>query len=90
MISLNQYVISDLFPRMWRNDEDTFQPIKSGLKIKNVNKKPTFLENLRYFFHIKSTTCTSILYVELCRVNKMTKQGHGELNNGNWISGINF
>ena len=81
---------SGLFPRMWSKDDRHISAYKEWAKIKNVNKKPTAIQNIRYFINYQINHMY-IRYFMWNFVGKQNdKQGHGELSNGNWISGINF
>lgn len=56
----------------------------------NPRKKPSFTQNLRYLFRYQ----TGHMYLRYFMWNfagrQNDTQGHGELNNGNWVSGIGF
>lgn len=92
-----------LFPRMWYNLKNTqineykrWGKIK-GVPVRSVNErgeteviyKPTFAENLRYFFHYQ----VGFMYMRYFMWNFSGRQndiqGHGEVENGNWITGFN-
>lgn len=93
-----------LFPRMWSNTRSShIDAYKYWGKIKGtpitvtkndgtreVVYKPTFLENLRFFF----TYQVSHMYFRYFMWNFVGRQndieGHGGIQEGNWISGINF
>jgi len=81
---------SGVFPRMWSRDERHIEAYKSWVNLKNLNRKPTFFENLQFFFSYQ----INHMYIRYFMWNFVGKQndqqGHGELNNGNWISGINL
>ncbi|MEI6122097.1 MAG: DUF2723 domain-containing protein [Bacteroidota bacterium] len=92
------------FPRMWSgNSESHISGYKSWgmvqgvpITVKGYNGdpeiiyKPTFLENLRFFF----TYQIGHMYLRYFMWNYSGKQndiqGHGSSFKGNWISGINF
>lgn len=92
------------FPRMYSSQPNHIQAYKDWGKIKGkpvrvsvngqskVLQKPTFGENLRFFF----TYQLGHMYMRYFMWNFAGRQndiqGHGEFefNHGNWISGINF
>ena len=93
-----------LFPRMWDGNSDqhisgykSWGEVKGvPMQVKKMNDKdeiiykPTFVENLRYFF----TYQLGHMYFRYFMWNFAGKQndiqGNGGLLNGNWISGIPF
>ena len=81
---------SGLFPRMWSRDQRHIEAYKEWANLKSLHRKPSFFENLRFFFSYQ----INHMYLRYFMWNFSGKQndvqGHGELNNGNWISGINF
>ncbi|MDR2843707.1 MAG: DUF2723 domain-containing protein [Candidatus Symbiothrix sp.] len=94
--------LNTLFPRMYSSDQNHIAGYKewSNFKGKRVrvetprgNKwvvKPTFGENLRYFF----TYQVNFMYWRYFMWNFAGRQndlqGRGEVSNGNWITGIKF
>ncbi len=87
-----------LFPRMHSQSANHISAYKewSGFKGRDVKvngrivKKPTFAENLRFFFdyQLNHMYWRYFLWNFAGRQNDI--QGHGEVQNGNWISGFNF
>jgi hypothetical protein len=93
-----------LFPRMWSNQKQShIDAYKNWGKIKGVpititnNRgktetliRPTFGENLRFFFNYQ----LGHMYFRYFMWNFVGRQndieGHGGIENGNWISGIKF
>ena len=93
-----------LFPRMWSNqkpahislykqyggDKGTPISVEKGDGTSEVIYKPTFGENMKYFF----TYQLNHLYIRYFMWNFVGRQNNiesqGEIQNGNWISGINF
>lgn len=91
-----------VFPRMWSNSKEThIREYKNWGKIKGVpiphtNRegkvetivKPTFSENLTYFFSYQM----GFMYFRYFMWNYSGRQndiqGHGSIENGNWITGI--
>ena len=70
--------------------KDTLSLTKEWANLKNLQRKPSFFENLRFFFSYQiNHMYFSLFYVEFSG-KQNDVQGHGELNNGNWIGGINF
>lgn len=93
-----------LFPRMWSTMEpshaDDYQEwgkVK-GTRIQHTNErgekeiivKPTFGENLRFFFsyHVNHMYWRYFMWNFVGRQNDV--QSHGSILHGNWLSGINF
>lgn len=93
-----------IFPRMWYSGEKyRVKDYKDWGKVKGVPTrhtnpstgetetimKPTFGENLRYFFRYQ----LGFMYFRYFMWNFSGRQndiqGHGEIENGNWITGIN-
>ncbi|MCF8369202.1 MAG: DUF2723 domain-containing protein [Bacteroidales bacterium] len=95
---------STIFPRMWNNTEKRYETdYKIWSRFKGVNttvtdeygekqtrKKPTFRENLRYFWRYQ----VNHMYIRYFMWNFAGKQddiqGMADQKNGNWISGIPF
>ncbi|HON19129.1 MAG TPA: DUF2723 domain-containing protein [Salinivirgaceae bacterium] len=91
-----------LFPRMYSSNESHVEQYKQWGKIKGIQikvdtgngteirTKPTFGENLRFFFSYQM----GFMYFRYFMWNFVGRQNdnqsHGEAGNGNWISGINF
>lgn len=91
-----------IFPRMWSNQRSAhIDAYKTWGKVKGVPiqvtkhdgsreiiYKPTFIENLRFFFSYQ----VSHMYFRYFMWNFVGRQndveGHGSLQDGNWISGI--
>ncbi len=91
-----------LFPRMWSSQKSIHvREYKEWGKVKGVAKrhtnrsgevetivKPTFGENLRYFFRYQ----VGFMYFRYFMWNFAGRQndiqGHGEIENGNWITSI--
>jgi len=94
---------STIFPRMWSSSEPhhitgyenwgkvkgTMIPYNNGYETQMI-KKPTFGENLRFFFSYQ----VGHMYLRYFMWNFAGRQndiqGHGNLVDGNWISGINI
>ena len=93
-----------LFPRMWStmeeshaNDYIEWGKIK-GTRVQHTNErgeneviiKPTFTENLRFFFsyHVNHMYWRYFMWNFVGRQNDI--QSHGSVIHGNWLSGINF
>jgi len=93
-----------LFPRMYsRNDARHIEAYKSWANIKGKRvtihdpngethyvMKPTFIENIRFFLNYQ----VNFMYIRYFMWNFSGRQndiqGHGEVSNGNWITGIPF
>ncbi|MDD3079641.1 MAG: DUF2723 domain-containing protein [Paludibacter sp.] len=90
------------FPRMYSSDPKHVQAYKSWADIKGTpitydycgqqktDYKPTFGENLKFFFdyQVRFMYWRYFMWNFVGRQNDM--QGNGEIEHGNWISGINF
>ncbi|WP_167604979.1 DUF2723 domain-containing protein [Maribellus sediminis] len=89
-----------IFPRMYSDNANHVRAYKEWGKVKGTPvrirdrgevktlQKPTFGENLRFFFSYQ----LGHMYMRYFMWNFVGRQndiqGHGEFNNGNWISGI--
>ena len=104
-IKANKYVISDdrknsvpvyekeksgLFPRMWSRDQRHIEAYQEWANLKSLKKKPSFIENLKFFFSYQVNHMYFRYFMWNFSGRQSDIQGHGELNKGNWISGINF
>ncbi len=81
---------SGIFPRMWSRDQRHIEAYKEWADLKNINKKPSFIENLKFFFSYQINHMYFRYFMWNFAGKQNDKQGHGELNNGNWLSGVNF
>ncbi|MCC8146398.1 MAG: DUF2723 domain-containing protein [Bacteroidales bacterium] len=91
-----------LFPRMHSDDPRHVQAYKewSNFKGKRVRvntpaggknvQKPTFGENLRFFFQYQVNFMYWRYFMWNFSGRQNDIQGHGEVSNGNWITGIKF
>ena len=91
-----------VFPRMYSDNANHVRAYKEWGRVKGkpvrvrdrgevkTLMKPTFGENLRFFFSYQ----LGHMYMRYFMWNFVGRQndvqGHGEFNNGNWISGIDF
>lgn len=93
-----------IFPRMWSNQKPShiraYQTVagRGGIPIRvtkpdgsnEVLYRPTFAQNLKFFFNYQ----ISHMYMRYFFWNFVGRQNdiesQGEIDNGNWISGINF
>ena len=104
-IKANKYVISDdrknsvpvyekeksgFFPRMWSRDQRHIEAYQEWANLKNLKKKPSFIENLKFFFSYQINHMYFRYFMWNFSGRQSDIQGHGELNKGNWLSGINF
>ena len=99
-----QYVdeMKMLFPRMYSSVASHVEGYKQWADIKGtpvkVNNcgntetlmKPTFAENLRYFFAYQLNFMYWRYFMWNFSGRQNDIQGHGEITNGNWITGIKF
>ena len=93
-----------LFPRMWSNNSESHiagykswgsisgKPITVKDRYGNpeIIYKPTFIENLRYFFSYQLGHMYFRYFMWNFAGKQNDQQGHGGILNGNWISGINI
>lgn len=91
-----------LFPRMFSSDPHHVAAYKEWAQVKGepvkFNRcgemvsvvKPTFLENLRYFFAYQLNFMYWRYFMWNFSGRQNDIQGHGEVSNGNWITGIPF
>ncbi len=90
-----------IFPRMYSSQEEHIAEYKTWGKIEGVNvaydkcgrlvtiAKPTFIENLRFFFSYQVNFMYWRYFMWNFSGRQNDIQGHGEVNHGNWITGIN-
>ena len=92
-----------LFPRMWSPTPDHVAEYEKWGQVKGRNvsitnpqgqreniKIPTFFENLRFFFNYQCIHMYARYFMWNFAGRQNDTQGHGDILNGNWISGINF
>lgn len=91
-----------LFPRMYSSTPDHVEAYKEWAQVKGqpvkfdrcgetiTVMKPTFAENLRYFFTYQLNYMYWRYFMWNFAGRQNDIQGNGEVNNGNWISGIKF
>ncbi len=99
----SKYIFDDrfttFFPRMYSSDQSHVREYEEwgeveGTKIKvsadDVRVKPTFGENLKFFFRYQ----LGFMYGRYFMWNFVGRQndiqGHGEASHGNWLSGLSF
>lgn len=93
----------DPFPRMYSPQEKHINAYKSwsgyvGTPIRTIGndgkptiiRKPTFGENLKFFFRYQVNYMYWRYFMWNFAGRQNDKQGHGDLLNGNWLSGLNF
>jgi len=92
-----------LFPRMWHNSPDHVRlykewsafkgrpvEVQSGDGKPQVELRPTFTENLRFFFSYQVGHMYFRYFMWNFAGRQNDTEGQGGIRNGNWISGINF
>ncbi|WP_423130001.1 protein O-mannosyl-transferase family [Gaoshiqia sp. Z1-71] len=92
-----------VFPRMWSRQDDHIRDYKSwaGIKGKPVRitgdegkpeviEMPTFGENLTFFMRYQVVHMYFRYFMWNFAGRQNDIQGHGDILNGNWISGIDF
>jgi len=81
---------STIFPRMYSRQGSHVSGYKSWAGIKDDKKKPSFIENLGFFFGYQ----VNHMYIRYFMWNfagrQNDEQGHGGNLKGNWITGIPF
>ncbi len=82
--------LSGLFPRMYSSQAHHVKEYKSWTGAKGGKHKPTMGQNLAFMFkyQIGHMYLRYLMWNFSGRQNDV--QGHGEINHGNWISGIPF
>ena len=92
------------FPRMFSSDPSHIKAYKEWAKIKGREVKfkdsrtgedktenvPTFSENMRFFFNYQLGWMYFRYFMWNFVGRQNDTQGYGEINDGNWISGVNF
>ena len=95
---------STIFPRMWNNTEQRYiDDYKKWSKMKGIPTtvqdeygesktlyKPTFGENLRYFFRYQLNHMYFRYFMWNFSGKQNDIQGTSDMKNGNWITGIRF
>lgn len=94
---------STIFPRMYSPQENHVKAYNSWGKVKGVPvqainnqgepetiMKPTFGENLRFFFRYQLGHMYFRYFMWNFAGRQNNTEGHGGINNGNWLSGITF
>ena len=82
---------SGFFPRMWSSSQASHaKAYKQWSGHKNDKRPPTFSENLTYFFRYQIGHMYFRYFMWNFSGRQNDIQGHGEINKGNWMSGIPF
>lgn len=91
-----------LFPRMYSPDARHIEAYKEWAQVKGTPvktrhgadvttvMKPTFFENIRFFFSYQLNFMYWRYFMWNFSGRQSDIQGHGEITNGNWITGIRF
>jgi hypothetical protein len=92
-----------IFPRMYSREPEHIEAYKQWANIKGRNVQvtgedgepktiqiPTFSENLKFFFRYQLNHMYWRYFMWNFSGRQSDIQSHGEISNGNWISGINF
>ena len=95
--------LSTVFPRMYSREGDHIEAYKQWANIKGRNVKvagddgetktiqiPTFGENLTFFFRYQVNQMYFRYFMWNFAGRQSDIQSHGEITNGNWLTGINF
>ncbi len=78
------------FPRMWSDDPTHVRNYMKIAGIKNKDKKPTFGQNMKFFFDYQLGHMWWRYFMWNFAGRQNDEQGHYELTQGNWLSGIGF
>ncbi len=78
------------FPRMWSNQPNHIQGYMQWTGIKNEQKKPSFADNLAFFFKYQLNFMYFRYFMWNFAGRQNDIQGNGNVMEGNWISGIPF
>ena len=82
---------SGFFPRMWSSTQPAHaKAYQQWSGQKNNKRPPTFSENLTYFFKYQLGHMYFRYFMWNFSGRQNDIQGHGEINKGNWMSGIPF
>ena len=92
-----------IFPRMWSSQSNHVEAYERWAKVKGtpvtvnqpdgesqVIRRPTFSENLRFFFRYQIGHMYLRYFMWNFAGRQNDLQGHGEIHKGNWMSGIKF
>jgi len=95
--------LSTVFPRMYSREPDHIEAYKQwanikGRSVQSTNEEgepatiqiPTFGENLKFFFRYQVNFMYWRYFMWNFAGRQSDIQSHGEISNGNWISGISF
>ncbi len=78
------------FPRMWSSDPNHIKNYMQIAGIKNKDRRPTFGQNLRFFFDYQIGQMWWRYFMWNFAGRQNDDQNHYELTQGNWLSGIDF
>ncbi|MCH8555246.1 MAG: DUF2723 domain-containing protein [Schleiferiaceae bacterium] len=78
------------FPRMYSDDPNHIKNYVEIAGIKNQNKRPTFGQNLKYFFKYQMNHMYWRYFMWNFVGRQNDDQGRFEITKGNWLSGIPF
>jgi hypothetical protein len=81
---------STLFPRMYSRSSSHINAYQSWASISDKNKKPTFVQNMAFFFGYQLNHMYIRYFMWNFAGRQNDEQGHGGILKGNWISGIPF
>jgi hypothetical protein len=78
-----------IFPRMWSIEKNHIEGYKKWADIKE-DKKPTMADNLKFFFDYQLNYMYWRYFMWNFAGRQNDIQGHGNILNGNWLSGFSF
>jgi hypothetical protein len=82
---------SGIFPRMWSRSDRHVRAYKEWGNIKGrKNKKPSFADNLTYFFNYQINHMYFRYFMWNFAGKQNDIQSHGSITEGQWLSGIPF
>ncbi len=79
-----------IFPRLYSHQANHISGYKSWTGISGGEKKPSFGDNLEFFFKYQLGHMYLRYFMWNFAGRQNDKQGHGGFVNGNWISGLKF
>ena len=84
------YASKTIFPRMYSSQQRHIRGYKTWANIKDTNKKPSFAQNLAFFFKYQVGHMYLRYFMWNFAGRQNDTQGYGDYFNGNWLSGISF
>jgi tetratricopeptide (TPR) repeat protein len=79
-----------VFPRMYSDKKNHIRAYKEWSGFKGGDRKPTMTENLRFFFSYQIHWMYTRYFLWNFAGRQNDSQGHGNMLDGNWVSGLSF